>query len=312
MSDHRTHAPESAAYSIFQQPWWLDATAPGRWDAVEIEEGGRTVARLPFVATKKLGLRVLGQPALTQALGPWVESTPGGHSKRLAREKDLYSRLIDGLPRHDIFRQNFHGEVTNWLPFHWQGFSQTTRYSYVLDDLDDQARLLAGFSKTTRNLVRQAERVVEVTESDDVEDVLRLAEKTFKRQGKTLPYSPDLLRRIDAAATLHGHRRALIARDEEGRAHAAAYIVGDHSRAYLLVTGADPELRRSGAGNLVHWRAIQAAAEFTRVFDFEGSMIEPIEEFYRKFGAVQSPYSFVSRSSGVGALAFEAWRMLRR
>ncbi|WP_435743070.1 GNAT family N-acetyltransferase [Microbacterium sp. PMB16] len=312
MSDARTPAPESSAYSIFQQPWWLEATAPGHWDAVEIEEGGRTVARLPFVVTKRLGLRMLGQPALTQALGPWMQPTPGGHSKRLAREKDLYTRLITGLPAHDIFRQNFHGEVTNWLPFHWQGFTQTTRYSYVLDGLRNPAQLLAGFSKTTRNLVRQAERVVEVTESDDVEDVLRLAEKTFQRQGKTLPYSPDLLRRIDAAATRHGQRRALVARDDQGRAHAAAYIVGDQARAYLLVTGADPELRRSGAGNLVHWRAIQAAAEFTDIFDFEGSMLEPVEEFYRKFGAVQSPYSFVSRSSGAGALAFEAWRMLRR
>lgn len=299
-------------YSIFQQPWWLDATAPGRWDAVEIEEGGRVVARLPFVATKKLGLRVLSQPSLTQALGPWIERIPESSSKRLAREKDLYSRLIAGLPTHDVFRQNFHSEVTNWLPFYWSGFSQTTRYSYVLDGIQDQAQLLAGFSKTTRNLVKQAERILEVTESDDVEDVLDLAEMTFARQGKSLPYSRDLLRRIDASAHRHAHRRALIARDAGGRAHAAAYIVGDQAKAYLLVTGADPELRKNGAGNLVHWRAIQAAGEFTDAFDFEGSMLEPIEEFYRKFGATQSPYSFVSRSSRLGALAFEARRLMSR
>lgn len=309
---HRATARDSSqAYSIFQQPWWLDATAPNQWDAVEIEEGGRTVARLPFMRTAKLGLRVLSQPALTQSLGPWIESNSETPSKRLAREKDLYSKLIAGLPAHDIFRQNFHAEVTNWLPFHWNGFSQTTRYSYVLEGLQNEAKLLAGFSKTTRNLIRQADRVVEVTESDDVEDVLLLAEKTFQRQGKTLPYSRDLLRRIDAAAKTHAHRRALVARDEHGRAHAAAYVVGDQSRAYLLVTGADPELRRSGAGNLVHWRAIRAAAEFTDTFDFEGSMLEPIEEFYRKFGARQSPYSFVSRSSRVGAMAFEARKLLR-
>lgn len=27
-------------HSIFEQPWWLDAAAPGQWDVVEIEEGG--------------------------------------------------------------------------------------------------------------------------------------------------------------------------------------------------------------------------------------------------------------------------------
>jgi hypothetical protein len=71
--------------------------------------------------------------------------------------------------------------------------------------------------------------------------------------------------------------------------------VGDERRAYLIVTGADPEYRRSGSGNLVHWHAIQAAASFTDTFDFEGSMIEPIEDFYRKFGPLQSAYSSVSR-----------------
>lgn len=310
--DSRPSGRQDTAYSIFQQPWWLEATAPGRWDEVTVEDNGRIIARLPFVLTKRLGFRVLGQPALTQALGPWIETPKGTHSKKLTREKELYSQLIGSLPKHDHFRQNFHGEVTNWLPFYWEGFSQSTRYSYVLDGLGDPTKLFAGFSKTTRGLIRQAEKVIEVSESDDVEEVLRLAEKTFNRQGKPLPYSPQLLRRIDAGAKRHAHRRALVARDEAGRAHAAAYIVGDDARAYLLVTGADPELRRSGAGNLVHWAAIQAAAEFTDIFDFEGSMLAPIEEFYRKFGAAQFPYSFVSRNSKLGLLAFAAKRMLSR
>lgn len=312
MDDNRGSTGAALAYSIFQQPWWLDATVPGSWDAVEIEDGGRTVARLPFAVTRRLGLRVLGQPPLTQALGPWIAPIEESHSKKLAREKDLYTRLIARLPTHDAFRQNFHSQVTNWLPFQWDGFSQTTRYSYVLNGLQDQRELLAGCSKTTRNLIRQAERNIEVVESDDVEGVLSLAEKTFRRQGMSLPYDPDLLRRIDASAKRHAHRRALVALGQDGRAHAAAYIVGDESRAYLLVTGVDPELRRSGAGNLVHWRAIQAASEFTDTFDFEGSMLEPIEEFYRKFGATQTPYSFVSRGSGLAKIAFEAAAALRR
>jgi phosphatidate phosphatase APP1 len=44
------------------------------------------------------------------------------------------------------------------------------------------------------------------------------------------------------------------------------------------------------------------------VFDFEGSMIEPIERFFRGFGAVQTPYFHVSRSS---SKLFKALKMLR-
>ncbi len=39
---------------LFQQPWWLDAVAPGAWDAVVAEHGGRVVGRLPYV--KKNGV----------------------------------------------------------------------------------------------------------------------------------------------------------------------------------------------------------------------------------------------------------------
>lgn len=70
--------------SIFEQPWWLDAVAPGQWDAVEIEENGRIVARLPFVFKKKFGARIVGQPQLTQTLGPWIEYTSDTRRKRHA------------------------------------------------------------------------------------------------------------------------------------------------------------------------------------------------------------------------------------
>jgi len=35
----------------------------------------------------------------------------------------------------------------------------------------------------------------------------------------------------------------------------------------------------------------------TRIYDFEGSMIEPIEEFFHSFGAVQKPYFEISKTS---------------
>ena len=38
------------------------------------------------------------------------------------------------------------------------------------------------------------------------------------------------------------------------------------------------------------WHAIQFAATVSRVVDFEGSMMEPVERFFRGFGAVQTPY----------------------
>ncbi|GGM00635.1 GNAT family N-acetyltransferase [Glutamicibacter protophormiae] len=299
-------------YSIFEQPWWLDATAPGQWDAIEVDEGGKTIARLPFILKKKYGLRIIGQPQLTQTLGPWIEQASSDHSRSLKRRRDLTQKLISKLPKYDIFSQSFHPSITDWLPFHWENFSQTTKYTYVLKDLRNPTELLERMSQSSRYSIKRAAKLISVVESDGIEEVARLAEKTFRRQGLDMPYSFDLLNRIDEAAKAYGQRRALLGIDSDGRIHSAAYLVGDHRRAYLLVSGADPELRQSGSGNLVHWAAIEAAAEFTKVFDFEGSMIRPVESFYRGFGAMQTPYHAISKQGKFVTLAASLSQLLHK
>ena len=37
------------ANSVFEQPWWLDLVAPGKWDEVTVKDGERVIARLPYV-----------------------------------------------------------------------------------------------------------------------------------------------------------------------------------------------------------------------------------------------------------------------
>ena len=82
------------ANAIFQQPWWLDAVAPGQWAEVTCEHDGRIVARLPYVVRGRRGLRILTQSSLTHTLGPWVEPRapqavarprPGARAARSAR-----------------------------------------------------------------------------------------------------------------------------------------------------------------------------------------------------------------------------------
>jgi hypothetical protein len=58
--------------------------------------------------------------------------------------------------------------------------------------------------------------------------------------------------------------------------------------------GGNPERRNSGATSLVLWEAIQSQPRGVEFFDFEGSMVEAIERFFRAFGARQVPYFHVS------------------
>ena len=48
------------------------------------------------------------------------------------------------------------------------------------------------------------------------------------------------------------------------------------------------------------------AGEHTDVFDFHGSMLQPVERFFRAFGAQQTPYLSVTRMSPALRLALSA------
>ncbi len=119
---------------------------------------------------------------------------------------------------------------------------------------------------------------------------LDINELTFTRQGKKLPYTRNLVRRLDNACKAHNASKMFFAQDKEGRIHAAVYIVWDENSAYYIMGGGDPKLRNSGATSLCMWEAIQFASTVTKRFDFEGSMIETVERFFRAFGARQVPY----------------------
>jgi lipid II:glycine glycyltransferase (peptidoglycan interpeptide bridge formation enzyme) len=283
--------------SIFEEPWWLDAVAPNEWNAVEIEKDAAVVARLPYVVKNRMGLTLLTMPRLTPSSGPWLRESTAKCSKQLAQQKDLYTALIEKLPTYDFFCLNFHHSMTNWQPFYWQGFTQTTYYSYVIENLQDLDLVWNGFQENIRREIRKAKKQVIVRTDLDLNRFLDLNSLTFERQGKNLPYSRELIQRLDDACVNHQARQMFFAEDPQGRIHAAIYIIWDKKSAYYLMGGGDPQLRTSGATSLVMWEAIKFAATVTRKFDFEGSMIEPIERFFRAFGGRQIPYFQVRKNS---------------
>jgi hypothetical protein len=198
--------------------------------------------------------------------------------------------IIDQLPEWDYFEANFNHRINDWLPFYWRGFKQTTLYTYVLPDTSNIDRLWRGLRENVRRNIRNAEKRVSIRTDLTVDAFLDLAELTFVRQNLDLPFTRALFHRIDGACAARGARQVFFAEDAEGRLHAAIYLVIDEEYVYYLLGGADPTLRSSGAQSLLFWEAIKFASELGRQFDFEGSMIEPIERVFRAFGAVQVPY----------------------
>jgi Acetyltransferase (GNAT) domain len=283
--------------SLFEQPWWLEAVAPGYWDQILVKRGDQIVARWPYVLSKRYGLTVMSMPPLTPTLGPWLMITDAKYATEISRETELLGELIERLPSVDYICQVLSPLISNWLPFYWAGFEQTTHYTYRLLDISNPEAIWSGMRSNIRREIRKAEKLVAIRSDLGIDNFLPMVEMTFQRQGKNLPYKRELVYRLDTACATHGSRRMFFAEDATNRIHAAAYIVWDRNVAYYLMGGANPELRNSGAHSFVLWEAINFCASVTAAFDFEGSALRAVEPFFRAFGGRPLPCSIVRRMS---------------
>jgi hypothetical protein len=223
----------------------------------------------------------------------------------------LQAELEAGLPRAAGFRQKFSPDVPGVLPFLWAGYRAEVRYTYRLENLDSEDELWSGLAGNIRREIRKARTRVAVREDLGLDRLQQVWAKTFARQGLPPPEHA-LLERIEAACAPRDSRATLFAVDDADRVHAVAYLVWDGDVAYYLLGGGDPNLRTSGAASLLMWESILRARKVSRVFDFEGSMLQPVERFFRAFGSRQAPYLLVSRVNRTATAALAARGLARQ
>ena len=283
--------------SVFASSWWLDAVAPGAWRAHEIEDGGELVAAWPTVVKRnRFGPVHTGAP-LTPFLGP-LYAARGKPLKRRAQEINLLELLLERIGPFAYLEARCHPAFDYWTPLAWHGFSQTTHYTWRLPRGLDAESVWGDLRENIRREVRKAEkRGVTVAESPLGEfEELRRRRATHDAGGG----GSAALARIEPAAAARGRRTILLARDADGLVHAGGYFVHDDDYVYYLSGASEPELRSSGAGSLVLWKAIEMAAERGLGFDFEGSMLPGVERFFRAFGGEPAPYSIVRKTASRG------------
>lgn len=284
---------------IFLQDWWLDAVcgADG-WDCSFAYKNDNVIAALPFQKKTMMGMTILTTPPYTPFLGPVYLPGTARYARTISKEHAIHEALIQALPRHDVFSSTFSPAITNWQSFRWNGFKQTTNYTYIITGISNIDAVWKETEDSIRTDIRKAKSRYElvIEETEDIDAFLHIYAGTWKRQNKQIPFE-DRIRALDSACTQRQCRRILLARDGKGQIHAGTYTVWDQDKAYYLLGGSDPDLRTSGAHTFAIWESICRAAQHVDTFDFEGSDIRPIERQFRSFGARQTPLLHIERMS---------------
>jgi len=268
------------------------------WDVAVVGTKDSIKAVWPFFIRRKGPWKFVANPHFTPYTGPFLIYPEGQKmDSRISYENKVYAELIDQLPSFSELSQNFHLTFNNSLAFHWKGFIDEKRFTYILSLNSDKKNIWDGFRENTRRQIRKAEKSIKCSEYADPTTLEHLLKDTYLSQASAYPNFPSILfDRIINYIQENSAGKMLVAKDEQENIHACILMVWDEKSAYYLIGGSATAHKNSGAMSLLMWEAICVAKKAKKdIFNFEGSSIESIEKYLRGFGGNLMGFSRITK-----------------
>lgn len=284
---------------LFFQPWWLDAVCKtGQWDVLIYEKNKTILGVYPYFIKRKYKIfETITMPKFTPFLGPYIKyPVEFTNSERAGLEKEIYTTFINTLPEFDYFIQLFNYDFTNWLPFLWKNFKQTTFYSYIIDDISDVEKVKSGFHYSKIKQINKAVRTLEVKFDLSSEEFYSFHKETLRKQNKNILYDETLFKGVVEAAYSNCAGKIIYA-SHENHIFAALFFVWDKKSGYNLISAHDPDHNNSGALDMLVMNAMAFLSDKSKKYDMEGSIVESYEFSFRHFGGRQQPYYQIKKAS---------------
>ncbi len=286
---------------VFINPWWLDIDVGAEsWDVVLVENNKQIIAALPFCFTKLKIFKGIGMPPVAPYQGYYI-LFPREQKKlasKLAWEQKIVKLLFTNLPKHSFFYQHFFPETKNWMPLHWLNYKQTSKYSFLINDLTSIDRIFQSFENRARTIIKKAENKLFVSEEANSDSLIHLIKSTYKKQRLKPPYEFDRLAKLTETAVSKKIGKIYIAKDADGLVHSSSFVIWDNNKAYYIIQASCPELLSDGGASLIAWQAIKDAADNKLTsFDFTGSMMPNVEKLLRSFGAAPVQRHYITKEN---------------
>lgn len=265
---------------VFQQATWLSIVGSDLKAYVCYDETNAISGYLPLTTSTKMKLSGFHVPPYTPYFGP------------LLLEEDIYKRaaVVEALLKpalrsgHLDFVRRF--EQNDIIPFLRLGFAVEARQTHLVDKTTDYS-LQQVHSSKRRYLKKlldsyKSGKFVSRWGKDAVGDLLKLNQKTEERagfRGKTV-----LLERLLEA--FGDDTTVMVLYNENGKALAGAFCPRDAKYAYHIINASDrsDDSLEDKANLLSTYLMVESAIASGISFDFEGSNIPGVANFYRMMG----------------------------
>ncbi len=279
---------DSPQYSIYLNTWYLNALQKYYQILVTTNESGEIQGGIVLMKNE---IGMYSNPLLCKYLGICFKRFTGNEYSIESSRREVVNKLFSVLKEYKTFDYTFHPSFQNWLNFYWMGYTMRVNYTYQIDlNERDLPQIREQFHGKLRNEIKYAEKQEYLFKKDipfhQFYEVLQL---TYKRQGGPIPYKKKFLQNWydkvneEKAVDLFGVYK-------ENNCMAVAGLLKDSHSANFLFNGINHMNIQRAANEYLVYKIIEHYYGKTKVFDFEGSMLKPVEAFYRKFGGQRTTY----------------------
>ncbi len=279
------------------------------------DQSGEIVACWPYGIQKKYGCLVAGRPHFSLYCGPWVAPSPNeSPTKQLDHYHRSLTALAAKLPAAERFFSSCCPAQDQHLALAKLGWTVKRSYSYILPTHQlTAAAIWSRMGADVRARIRKtAPPGAHIIEGHDPQLMIDFFARTAKRRGVAAFFPEAAFRRLFVACAQRQCAKYWLFTSEAGQPIAAVWLPYDQERAYLIGAAVDTTIHADllPLGRLI-WEAVQWCVAQRLVFDFEGSTLAGVEDFYRRFGPIQQAYNQVERFQGLRGHLLALWSSLR-
>ncbi|MDW3649782.1 MAG: GNAT family N-acetyltransferase [Bacteroidia bacterium] len=284
-------SPQAAIYALHG----YISTLREDWEAFIVEEKGEWKALMPFIINKKGPFRFMPQAPLTQHWGVFFEDSDLKSYQKLSKQGKIIERICAEIEEIELFDFNLAPDFPYALPFHWHGFELKTRFTYQLDLTKDLEQLEVNLESSHKRQIRKAKKHgLEIRWKQDFGQLEILFQQNLDAGNDLSGGDPRILplvRKLHSYLETSNQGYIHTVYDAENTPLASGFFAHLNDKMYYLIGAQYPKAQSSGAMTYLMWESIlKGKEEGIHTFDFEGSMIAGIEQFFRKFGSKPVPY----------------------
>ncbi len=256
---------------IYSYSFYLDAMCDN-WDAFVINE---YEAVMPLPWRRKAGIKYLYTPPFIQQLG-----VTGNHE--IYDDSTLFKKIKELFIYGDIFFNYSHSFIQ--IP-------ASSKTNYILALSQPFYELETRFSNVLKKNLKAAKKNEVHISSTDARQIIGIFQNKYKER---VPHVHDTdFKNFSQLCDLLSSQNMLATRtiqNKENEILAAVILIIDRKRIYTLINYITTRGRKMMANHILLNEVLKEFSERDLLFDFEGSDLPGVKEFYEYFGPVNQPY----------------------